>query len=385
MVMRRVKPGQEYRAAGVDYRLLQGWKDMVVAGMQATNTFPNKYGVRVIKTRHSHGGVWEYEGKGPHCFVQTTEGLGGKDWLAAWMKKFGGDKEGKGFFNCGICNVKMAGNDNAAMGAQPVTYTDEVVAGSGDFFKDLSVCANLVGGLVEGCRQSGMAMIAGETPAIPFLVQARPPIDPAGAPILSGCAVGLVAPTRRLITGDKLRAGDSIVGVRSAGLHANGFSLFFKEGLLLPDQFCTRLESGVTIGEEALTPTMCYVRLVQALLDNEVDIHVALPGTGDGVAKLAFDKRSFTYRIHTWPEVSPIFRFILERMGVSIEGCLKTFNWGIGYYFFVPKRMVNRTLDIARKTGYEAWEVGVVKEGMRRTIFHPAGHKRIILPPPGKE
>ena len=143
----------------------------------------------------------------------------------------------------------------------------------------------------------------------------------------------------------------------------------------------TRLPNGNTFGEEALIPTRCYVGLIEILLKNEVDVHALLPGTGSGVGKVAFDHRPHTYRIYDWPEVPPIFLFMRE-LGVSERDCLTTFNWGVGYYVFVPGHEVSRVLTAARIAGYEALEIGRVKDGDRRTVFEPI--KGMVLPPPGE-
>lgn len=175
-----------------------------------------------------------------------------------------------------------------------------------------------------------------------------------------------------------------IIGAAASGIHANGISLVIKEALKLPDQFLTKLPSGRTLGEEALVPTRSYVALIEALLEDYVDICALLPSTGDGVAKLAFDKRPMQYRIHSWlPEekIPDLFRFLHQQCGVSLAGCLKTFNWGFGYYLFVAPNQVDVTIDVGTKAGYEMMEVGRVEEGPRQTIFEPA---RITLPPPGE-
>jgi len=94
--------------------------------------------------------------------------------------------------------------------------------------------------------------------------------------------------------------------------------------------------------------------------------------------KVAFDKRALSYRIHTWVEVPPLFQFIRE-LGVSLESCLAVFNWGIGYYIFVPPSEVSRTISIGQKAGYQLTDVGFVEKGERKVIFEPEG---ITLPPP---
>jgi phosphoribosylformylglycinamidine cyclo-ligase len=223
-----------------------------------------------------------------------------------------------------------------------------------------------------------MALPAGESPSLRYLVKAEPPVK--SAPTLSGSITGVVAPTYNLITGEKLQAGDHILGVPSAGLHANGISLVIKRAMALPEQFLTKLPTGRTLGEECLIPIPSYVQLVEALIRSGVDLHAFLPATGDGVGKLAFDKRPFTYRVHSWVPVPPLFQFMRE-LGVSIEDCLKTFNWGIGFYIFVPSSYVKHVIMKGEHAGYQVYDLGVVEEGSRQTIFEPEG---VILPPPGK-
>ena len=130
-------------------------------------------------------------------------------------------------------------------------------------------------------------------------------------------------------------------------------------------------------GEEALIPTRCYVQLVEALLEEEIDIHALLAGTGGGVSKIAYDKRAFTYRVKHWVEPPVLFQFMRE-IGVSLEDCLNTFNWGIGFYIFVPEAEVDRTLKIGKATGYELLCLGEVERGERQVIFEP---EKITLPP----
>jgi phosphoribosylformylglycinamidine cyclo-ligase len=198
---------------------------------------------------------------------------------------------------------------------------------------------------------------------------------------LSGSVTGIVAPKENLITGQKLSVGDHIIGVASSGLHANGISLVIKKALLLKDQFLTKLPNGNTLGEEALIPTRSYVALIEALLKAKVKIHALLPGTGDGVGKIAFDKRPYAYRIHSWLTVPPLFKFFNEKLNIPLEDCLKTFNWGVGYYIFIPKEEVKNVLKIGKKVGYKLADIGIVEAGERKVIFEPGN---ITLSPPGK-
>ena len=149
----------------------------------------------------------------------------------------------------------------------------------------------------------------------------------------------------------------------------------------LPEQFLTKLSSGKTLGEEALIPTRSYVALVEALLEANTDIHALLPATGDGVGKIAYDKRNFTYTIHSWLPVPPLFSYYKNELAVPVGDCLKAFNWGAGYYIFVPESEVEKTLEIGRRAGYELMDVGTVSEGKREVIFQP---ENITLAPPGE-
>lgn len=367
---------REYAQAGVDPRLIDPFKRLMSEMGKKTLTFPTRRGVHV--GQGAHGAVFTYNGGEPHIWCNTQEGLGNKNWIAEWMYQFAGTNEPY-YEGIGIDTALMPVNDVIAQGAMPVVYLDEVAAGDSEWFRHEKKTSDLANGFFKVCEEVGMALPAGESPSLRYLIRSEPPVE--SAPSLSGCVTGIIAPTSRLITGKKMKAGNSIVGVRSSGLHANGISLVIKRALTLPDQFLTRLPNGRTLGVEALIPTRSYVRLVEALLDAGVQIHKLLPGTGDGVRKIAVDRREFTYRIHTWVEVPILFQFMRE-LGVALADCLTTFNWGIGYYVFVPFWEVRRTIEIGRRAGYDLVEVGRVEEGERQVIFEPEGG--IKLPPPGE-
>lgn len=372
----------EYAAAGVDYTKIQPFKDAMGRACRQTLHLPAKRGIRVLDGfTHAHGALFEYTGNDKPLWVNTTEGLGNKNWIAEWMYQHAGT--GQTYYGgIGDDTMQMAINDALAHGALPVVYLDEVAAGTSEWFEDGKRAEALASGYLTACRRDSIALPAGESPALRYLVKATPPVT--DAPVLSGTITSIISPAERLITGTRLQPGLSIIGVTSSGVHANGLSLVIKEALKLPDQFLTKLETGRMLGEEALIPTRSYVALIEALLDAGVDICALLPGTGDGVAKLAFDKRPMQYRVHSWlPEekIPYLCRFLHQRCGVSLEGCLKTVNWGFGYYIFVWPQHVNVTIDVGTKAGYELMELGVVEDGPRQTIFEPAG---IILPPPGE-
>ncbi|MGC9599395.1 MAG: AIR synthase related protein [Minisyncoccia bacterium] len=369
----------EYAKAGVDYTQLEPFKQAMIAMGKRTLSFPNRRGVYVNNdVLHAHGAVYEYRGGLPHLWCKTQEGLGNKNWIAEWMYQNAGT--GRTYYETiGIDTALMAVNDLIAQGAMPVIFTDEVAVGDAAWFSDEKRSHDLAEGFFKICKEVGMALPAGESPALKYLMKPEPPV--LAAPSLSGCATGIIAPNTNLITGKELAPGCHIVGAASSGLHANGISLVIKRALALPDKFLTKLPNGTTLGEEALIPTRSYVALVEALQNAHVRIAAILPGTGDGIGKLAFDKRPFTYRIQNWPAVPPLFQF-MRGLGVSLRDCLKTFNWGVGYYLFVPKEEVDRTVSLGKKAGCELFDLGVVEEGKREVVFEP---EDIILQPPGEE
>lgn len=367
----------EYAKAGVDYTRMEPFKMAMIAAGKQTLTFPNKRGVYINEdTTHAHGAVFEYRGSKPHIWCKTQEDLGNKNWIAEWMY----ERTGKSYYDSiAIDTALIVVNDVIAQGALPVVFTDQLEASDSSWYSDEVRSQDLARGFLQICKEVGMALPAGESASVKYIVNPRPPVKQIVT--LSGSVTGIVAPKNRLVTGRKLAAGDHIIGVASSGLHANGISLVIKKAMELPEQFLTKLANGKTLGEEALIPTRSYVALVEALLDAKVDIHAFLPGTGDAVGKIAFDKRPYTYRIHSWLKVPKLFQYYREVLQVPLQDCLKTFNWGVGYYIFVPASEVDNVLSLGKKAGYELADVGVVEEGERQVIFEP---EKITLPPPGE-
>jgi len=373
MPKKRLK--SEYARAGVDYTKIEPFKMAMVGAGKRTLKFPNRRGVFIEpESLGAHGVVFRYRGAKPHFWCMTQEGLGNKNWIAEWMYQHAGT--GRTYYEgIGIDTALMAANDVICQGALPVIYTDEVAAGDSEWFMDERRSHDLAESFYQACEMCGMALPAGESPALRYLVKAEPPVR--SAPSLSGCVTGVIAPRDRMVTGEKLAVGDRIIGATSSGLHANGISLVIKRALALKDKFLHQLPNGKTLGEEALIPTRSYVQLVEALQEKNIEIHSLLGGTGGGISKIAYAKRPFTYRVKKWVnEIPPLFRFMLE-VGVSLKDCLTTFNWGIGFYIFVPEEEVDWTIKTGRKAGYDLLELGRVEEGERCVIFEPEG---ITLP-----
>lgn len=370
------KSKSEYARAGVDYTKIEPFKMAMVRAGRRTLEFPKKRDVYIMEeSLGTHGVVYGYRGAKPHLWCMTQEGLGNKNWIAEWMYQHAGT--GRTYYEgIGIDTALMAANDVICQGALPVIYTDEVAAGDSDWFMDEKRSRDLAESFYKACEMCGMALPAGESPALRYLIKAEAPVK--SAPSLSGCVTGIIAPPERRVTGEKLAVGDHIIGALSSGIHSNGISLVIKRAMALKEKFLHPLPSGNTLGEEALIPTRSYVALVEALMEKDIDIHSLLGGTGGGISKIAFDKRPFTYRILKWvEEIPPLFLFMRD-IGVGLADCVTTFNWGMGFYVFVPEREVVRTLETGKKAGYELLELGRVEEGDRCVIFEPEG---ITLPP----
>ena len=370
--------GSEYAKAGVDYSKLEPFKKVMIETGRKTLSFPNKRNVYVSEdVLHAHGTVFEYRGKEPHLWAKTQEGLGNKNWIAEWM--YENEGTGKTYYKeIAKDTALMSVNDLIAQGAMPVVFTDEVAAGDSEWFADEKRTKDLADGFYEICKEVGMALPAGESPALKYLINAKPPVK--SAPSLSSSVTGIIAPKDRLVTGTELSVGDVILAASASGIHANGISLVIRKALELPEKFLTKLPNGNTLGAETLTPTRSYVALVEALQEADVPIHALLPATGSGIAKLAYDDRPFTYRIHSWLPVPPLMLFMKEQ-GISLEECVRVFNWGAGYYVFVPKTAVEFALKAGMQAGYDFVEVGIVEEGERKVIFEP---EDITLTPPGE-
>jgi len=367
----------EYAKAGVDYTIMEPFKMAMIEAGKKTLKFPNKRGVFINEdATHAHGAVFEYRGKLPHIWCQTQEDLGNKNWIAEWMY----EKTGKSYYDSiAIDTALIVVNDVIAQGAMPVVFTDQLETSASEWYADKKRAQDFANGFLKICEEVGMALPAGESASVTYIINPKEPVKEIAS--LSGSVTGIVAPKENLITGQNLSVGDHIIGVASSGLHANGISLVIKKALELPEQFLTKLPNGNTLGEEALIPTHSYVALIEALLDAKVKIHALLPGTGDGVGKIAFDKRPFTYRIHSWLEIPPLMKYFHENIGIKIEDCLKTFNWGVGYYVFAPESEVVKIIKIGKDIGYTLADIGMVEAGERQVIFEPEG---IILTPPGK-
>lgn len=258
----------------------------------------------------------------------------------------------------GIDLVAMSVDDVAAHGAEPLFFLDHIVTDR----VDPRVIDEIVRGVAGGCRIAGCALIGGE-------IAQHPGHFTAGSYDLAGFCVGVVE-RDRLVTGERIREGDAVIGLESSGLHANGYVLVRR---VLLDDMKLRLEDrpldlDCTLGEELLRPTAIYAPALVALV-REVEVHGLAHVTGGGIVenlgRILPDGLEALVDRGAW-EVPPIFRLIESLGRVPAAEMDATFNMGIGMIAVVPPDDANRALDVVRSRGHPAREIGTVRTAGRQ-------------------
>lgn len=331
-----------YRAAGVD----------VAAGERAVELMKERarltHGPEVIGGLGGFGGLFALDtGKYPEpVLVSGADGVGTKLKIAFLLDRHD---------TVGIDAVAMCVNDVLVQGALPLFFLDYLAVGR----LIPERVAVIVGGVAEGCRQAGCALIGGETAEMPGFYRE-------GEYDLAGFVVGVVSRSR-LVDGSGLRPGDVLIGLASSGLHANGYSLvrkicFERAGW----DVCTVLSAlDRPLGEELLAPTRIYVRAVSPLLARGLVkgmAHITGGGLSGNIPRMLPQGCGAYLDPATWPE-PPIFGLLREAGGVAEEEMRRTFNLGLGLVLGVGESQAGEALDLLRDSGQEAWVVGRVVTG----------------------
>jgi len=281
--------------------------------------------------------------------ISGTDGVGTKLKLAFMMDKH--DTIGQDV-------VAMCVNDIIAQGAKPLFFLDYIACDKNNPEK----IEQIVKGICDGCVISGCSLIGGETAEMPDMY-ANDEYD------LAGFTVGVVEKDK-IITGEKTKAGDVVIGIPSSGVHSNGFSLVRK--IILKDNKIDLNkyydELGTTIGEALLTPTKLYVKPVLDVVD-KIDVHGIAHITGGGFYEnmprclnkglgIDIDRSSF--------EVLPIFKVLKELSGLAEDEMFNVFNMGIGMIIVVDEKDVDATLAILKEHNENPKVIGNVtdKEGV---------------------
>ena len=286
--------------------------------------------------------------------VSGTDGCGTKVKLAILMDKHD---------TIGIDAVAMCVNDIICVGAKPLFFLDYIACGKNYPEK----IAAIVGGVAEGCVQSGAALIGGETAEHPGLM----PLEDYD---LAGFAVGVVD-KKKILDNTRMQAGDVIIALPSTGIHSNGFSLCRKvfdidnnnPALYEP---CAEL-GGATIAETLLTPTRIYVKSVLALLE-QVDVkgisHITGGGFYENIPR-SIPKGLGAVIDRSAVRVLPIFDLIAKAGNVSERDMFNTYNMGVGMSVVVPQEQVEVALEILKAHGEDAYVIGEIINGEDKIIL----------------
>lgn len=252
----------------------------------------------------------------------------------------------------GIDLVAMCINDILTCGAEPLFFLDYFATGKLKPDK----AAEVVKGIAQGCRESGCALLGGETAEMPGFYKA-------GEYDLSGFAVGVVE-EKEIIDGSSIKKGDVIIGLSSSGLHSNGFSLVRK---IVFEKKKTSLRtildhSGTKLGEELLKPTRIYVEAFNAVR-KKVRIkgmaHITGGGLAGNVSRVIPAGLRADISFYSWP-VQRIFRVLQEWGNVPEEDMQKTFNMGIGYVMVVSRKDQEIVRAILHRRGFDAYQIGYI-------------------------
>ena len=341
---------ESYAAAGVD----------ITAGYKAVELMKS----HIARTKND-GCVDDIGGFGG-CFglpiagmeepilVSGTDGCGTKVKMAILMDKHD---------TIGIDAVAMCVNDIICVGAKPLFFLDYIACGKNIPEK----IASIVGGVAEGCVQSGAALIGGETAEHPGLM----PLEDYD---LAGFAVGIVD-KKKVLDNTKMVEGDVVIALPSSGVHSNGFSLVRKvfdidhnpDSLYVP---CEAL-GGASIAETLLTPTRIYVKPVLALLE-KVNVkgisHITGGGFYENIPRSI--PKGLSAKINkSAVKVLPIFDLIAKRGNIPERDMYNTYNMGVGMSIVVPANEVEKAIEVLKAHGEDAYVIGEIIKSDEGVVF----------------
>ncbi len=309
-----------YKDAGVDLEVADALVDKIKARVQST------YGDRVVSGVGGFASL--YKAGNGKILAAGTDGVGTKVKIAQALGKHD---------TIGIDLVAMCVNDVICTGAAPMFFLDYLAMAK----IDLDVLDPIVAGIVDGCKQSGMALIGGETAEMPDVYKP-------GEYDLAGFAVGEVDEDK-IIDGTRIKEGDTILAFQSSGLHSNGFSLVRK---------LIKADEGALLAE-ALTPTRIYVKAVQPLIPYVKGMaHI----TGGGFGNIPRMSEKVDYKIDSLPQHPHIFDVMKERSGLEDKMLYETFNMGLGLVVITdkPDEVIKRAPEKLHKIGHTVKGTGKV-------------------------
>lgn len=280
--------------------------------------------------------------------LSGTDGVGTKLKLAFLMDKHD---------TVGIDCVAMCVNDVACAGGEPLFFLDYIACGKNVPEK----IATIVSGVAEGCKQSGAALVGGETAEMPGFY-------PEDEYDLAGFAVGAVD-KKDLITGENLAAGDVLIGMASSGVHSNGFSLVRKvfEKELTREGLNTYYEElNATLGEALIAPTKIYVKALKSIKEAGVTIkacsHITGGGFYENIPRMLKEGMRAVVKKDSY-EVPAIFRLLAKKGDIEEEMMYNTYNMGLGMIMAVVPADVDKTMEAVKAAGETPYIVGSIEAG----------------------
>jgi phosphoribosylformylglycinamidine cyclo-ligase len=361
--------GASYRAAGVDYHTLDAGKRLAMAKALSTSSLLAARGGRALDdSRGEPAFVFELDDR---TFAFVVEGLGTKSIIARHvLERQGIDR----FAEVAYDAVAAILNDLCCVGALPLVLNAYFATGASEWYLQAERAASLLEGWRRACADAGCVWGGGESPSLPGML-AEEDIE------LAGAAVGALPAGRAAILGERLAPGDEIVLVASSGLHANGASLARLVAGRLAHGYATELpaahgsparaSTATTFGEALLEPSVMYVPLVAALLEEQVELSYLSHVTGHGLLKLMRPSKALTYRIERLPAVPPVLSFLVEQAGLDAQAAYSTFNMGAGYALYCAAGAGETIVRIAERLGLTALLGGHVEEGPRQVVLEP--------------
>jgi phosphoribosylformylglycinamidine cyclo-ligase len=358
-----------YAAAGVDVAAGERAVELIRGHVESTRREHVLGGLGSLGGLGGFGGAFAIpEGYREPLLIASTDGVGTKTAIAAGVGRFD---------TIGIDLVAMCVDDVVCTGAEPLAFLDYVAVGE----LDPAAVAELVGGVAEGCRQAGCALVGGETAEHPGLMAAD-------AFDLAGTAIGVVERSQ-VIDGSAARAGDAILGLVSSGLHANGYSLVralvTEWGLDLAEPYQVRLrrtlgdaatdaalaraphEAMATLGDVLLTPTLVYARAIlslrRGLLARGSDLRGLAHVTGGGLPGNAPRALSGGLAARLDPgrwAMPSIMALVGALAGMDDPELRATFNGGLGMVAVVPPAAIPEAIALLAESGVTAQLVGEV-------------------------
>ena len=318
----------DYKTAGVD--------------IEAGNAFVEKI-KKIVPTIGGFNGMMKVPpGYEKPVLVSGTDGVGTKLHIAQLKNNHPAHK------GVGIDLVAMCVNDVITCGAKPLYFLDYIATGK----LDTLILEAVIEGIVEGCNQSGMDLLGGETAEMPRMYST-------GKYDLAGFCTGIVEEFD-IVDGRLIKPGDCVIGLASSGLHSNGFSLINRL-MFHWDRDVYKEFFDLHSKEEVLTPTRIYASIVKDLLDNFPILgmaHITGGGLPENLPRCLPEGIEVDIDYNSWPRPQ-IFESIAKYGTVVEEEMRSIFNLGIGYCIVVPPDVVEEVLTyINLDLNVDAWAIG---------------------------